>query len=238
MDTVEFFPQHVKMPHLSSYERDIQAARELMFALRNSAPVAPFSHSGHTQYEALALLATIFKEIAAPELQHAEQESQTEPPSCAPIAKMLPADSPSSIPSLITQPHSSHPRVDTPAPRVGQATLGVASPTTPKSHRRLRHNIKTPTTIPPFDLYKQQKQTIRPTPNKTRRPVPQRVVEYLGDTTRHIIADLQAETGIYYKTRSSARQSIVNVVTIFIPPTKSAIEAEYATHMANEIIHM
>jgi hypothetical protein len=153
VDTVEFFPQ----PHLSSYDMAIQSARQLTFALRNPAPAAPFPHIGHTQHEALARLATIFKEIAAPEPQHAEQESKTEPPSRAPITTMPPAEAPSSIPSLITHPRSSPPRVDTPTPRVGQATLGVAAPTTLNSHRRLIHSIKTPTTIPPFDLYKQKK---------------------------------------------------------------------------------
>jgi hypothetical protein len=53
VDTVEFFPQHVKMPHLSSQEMAIQAARELTFALRNPAPVAPFARLGHQQHEAL-----------------------------------------------------------------------------------------------------------------------------------------------------------------------------------------
>jgi hypothetical protein len=120
---------------------------------------------------------------------------------------------------------------------MGQATLGVAAPTPTNSQRRITHTIKTPATILHFYLYKQQKQTIRPTPNKTRPPVPQRIVEYLGDTTRHLLADLQAETGRNYKTRSSAQQNKANVVTIFIPPNDSAIEAEYDTNMANEKIH-
>jgi hypothetical protein len=150
---------------------------------------------------------------------------------------MPPSEAPSSIPSLITQPRSPPPRVDTPAPRVGQATPGVAAPTTPNSHRRLSPIIKTPTTAPTFDLYKQQKQTLCPTPNKTRPPVQQRVVEYLDDTIRHLLADLQAETDIYYKTRSSARQNTANAVIRFIPLGNSAIKAEYATHMANEITH-
>jgi hypothetical protein len=61
VDTVEFFPQHVKMPHLSSYEMAIQAARELTFALRNPDPAALFANIGHKQHEALARLATFFK---------------------------------------------------------------------------------------------------------------------------------------------------------------------------------
>jgi hypothetical protein len=68
VDTVEFFPQHVKMPHLSSQEMAIQAARELTHALRNPAPAAPFARLGHQQHEALTKLANIFKEIAAPNL--------------------------------------------------------------------------------------------------------------------------------------------------------------------------
>jgi hypothetical protein len=204
LDTVEFFPHHVKMPNLSSQEMAIQAGRELTFALRNPAPAAPFAHIRHKQHEALARLTNIFKEIASPEPRHAEQAAQTEPSSRAPIATMPPAEAPSSIPALITQPRASPPRVDTPAPRLDQSTLGVAAPTTPNSHHRLSHSIKTPTTIPPFDLYKKQKQTLRPTPNKTRPPVPQGVVEYLGDTTIYLLADLQAETGRYYKARSSA----------------------------------
>jgi hypothetical protein len=67
VDTVEFFPQHVKMPHFSSQEMAIQAARELTFALQNPAPAATFAWLGHHQHEALAKLANILKEIAAPE---------------------------------------------------------------------------------------------------------------------------------------------------------------------------
>jgi hypothetical protein len=66
VDTVEFFPQNVKMPHLSFREMTIQAAHKLTVALRNPSPAAPFAHIGHKQHEALALLANIFKEIAAP----------------------------------------------------------------------------------------------------------------------------------------------------------------------------
>jgi hypothetical protein len=67
VDTLELFPQHVKMPHLSTSELAIQAARELTFALHNPAPAALFAHLGHGQHEALRRLATISKEIADPE---------------------------------------------------------------------------------------------------------------------------------------------------------------------------
>jgi hypothetical protein len=67
LDKLEFFPQHVKIPHLSTYELAIQAARKLTFALRNPAPAAPFAHIGHKQHGALHKHAKKFKEIAAPE---------------------------------------------------------------------------------------------------------------------------------------------------------------------------
>jgi hypothetical protein len=52
--------------------------------------------------------------------------------------------------------------------------------------------IKTPTAIPPFDLYKQQIKTAQSTPRNAHSPVSQRVVTYLRETTRQLLADLQA----------------------------------------------
>jgi hypothetical protein len=155
VDTVEFFPKHVKMPHLSSQEMAIQAARELMFALRKPTPAAPFARLGYNQHAALARLANIFKEIAAPEPCE-EQVLPTKPSNQSPLAPMPRAEAPISIPSLLTQHRSSPPRVEALAPRVDQATPGS---TTPNSHRRLRRGIKMPTAIPPFGLYRQQIQT-------------------------------------------------------------------------------
>jgi hypothetical protein len=45
----------------------IQAARKMMFALRNPAPAAPLARLGYQKHEELARLANIFKEIAVPE---------------------------------------------------------------------------------------------------------------------------------------------------------------------------
>jgi hypothetical protein len=94
VDTLEFFPQHVKMPHLSTYELAIQAACELTFALHNPAPEAPFAHIVHKQHEALHRLAKFFKEIAAPEPQQATTELPTESPSGAPSPGMPPTEVP------------------------------------------------------------------------------------------------------------------------------------------------
>jgi hypothetical protein len=135
-DTVEFFPQHIKMPHLSSQEMDIQAARELTFTLRNPAPAAPFARLGFKQHEDLARLANIFKEIAAPKLCE-EQVMTTNPSNQAPLDPLPQAEAPVAISSLLSQHRSSPPRVTALAPRVEQATPRVETPTTPNSHRRL-----------------------------------------------------------------------------------------------------
>jgi hypothetical protein len=203
VDTVEFSPQHVKMPHLSSQEMAIQAARELTFALRNPAPAAPFARLVYTQHEALSCLAKIFEEIAEPKPCE-EQVMPTQPYNQAPLAPTPHAEAPVSIPLLLSHHRLSPPRVAALAPRMEQATPGAAMPTTPNSHRRLSRVVKTPTAIPHFGLYRQQRQTARSTYNKTSPPFPQWVVTYLGDTTIHLLAGLQAETGRYYNTRSRA----------------------------------
>jgi hypothetical protein len=196
VDTVDFFPEHVKMPHLSSQEMAIQAARELTFALRNPAPAAPFSRLGYQQHEALAILANIFKEIAAPE-PSGDQVLMTTTSVQAPITSIPHAEDPVSIPSLLMQPRSPPPRVEAfaprveaPSPRVNRTATGAATPMTTNSHRMLDRGVKTPTAIPPFDLYKQRRQTAHSTPRNAHSPVPQRVVTYLVETTRHLLADL------------------------------------------------
>ena len=59
-DTVEFFPHHCRMPYKSSTENATAAARELIHALKNPAPAAPFANIGDKQMEALHKLSEIF----------------------------------------------------------------------------------------------------------------------------------------------------------------------------------
>jgi hypothetical protein len=163
VDTVESFTQHVKMPHLSSQEMAIQAASELTLALRNQAPAAPFTRLGYQQHEALAKLANIFKEIAAPEPSD-EVIVMTTKSVQQPISSIIHTEVPFSIPSLLKQPRFTPPRVDSVAPRVGEpstrvnrAAVKIMTQVT-NAHRPLDRGIKTPTTIPIFDLYKQRRQ--------------------------------------------------------------------------------
>ena len=52
-DTVEFLPHNCKMPFLSSAKNATIAATELIHALRNQAPAAPYAHIGDVQLQAL-----------------------------------------------------------------------------------------------------------------------------------------------------------------------------------------
>jgi hypothetical protein len=230
------------MPHLSSQEMVIQAARELTFALRNPAPAAPFTRLGYQQHEALARLANIFKEIAVPEPSGKVAMATTKSVQ-QPIPSIPHTEVPVSIPSLLKQPRLAPPRVDgvapmveAPSPMVSRTAIKRMTPVT-NSHRMLERGIKTPTVIPPFDVYKQQRHTTYSTPRNVHLPVPQRVVTYLGYTTRQLLADLQDQTGRYYNTRSRARNQTANAITRFVPSHNRDIESEYDMHMANEMTH-
>jgi hypothetical protein len=58
-DTVEFFPSKIPMPKLSSANATQHAAQDLISALQNPSPAAPFHPMGDAQLTALRQLATI-----------------------------------------------------------------------------------------------------------------------------------------------------------------------------------
>ena len=100
-DTVEFLPEHTKVPFASSADRAAQAATELTEALRNPAPAAPFSQVGDRQLAALDELAEIF-------------QTQTHPARAPRVDKQPSAASPRVLPS--------------PPPREEAPTARVAPP--------------------------------------------------------------------------------------------------------------
>jgi hypothetical protein len=61
MDTLEFFPHNYQMPQLSSTNRLLMEAKEMMDALQNPHPEVPFTHVGDDTISALTELANIFK---------------------------------------------------------------------------------------------------------------------------------------------------------------------------------
>jgi hypothetical protein len=61
VDTLEFFPHNYQMPQLSSTNRFLMAAKDMMDALQNPHPEVPFASVGDDTILALAELAAIFK---------------------------------------------------------------------------------------------------------------------------------------------------------------------------------
>jgi hypothetical protein len=61
VDTLEFFPHNYQMPQLSSADRLLMAAKDMMDALQNPHPEVPFASVGDDTLSALADFAAIFK---------------------------------------------------------------------------------------------------------------------------------------------------------------------------------
>jgi hypothetical protein len=61
VETLEFFPHNYQVPQLSSTDRLIMAAKDMMDALKNLHPEVPFTHVGDDTISALTELAKIFK---------------------------------------------------------------------------------------------------------------------------------------------------------------------------------
>jgi hypothetical protein len=61
VDTLELFPHNYQMPQLSSTDRLLMAAKDMMDALQNPHPKVPFASVGDDTIAALTDLAAIFK---------------------------------------------------------------------------------------------------------------------------------------------------------------------------------
>jgi hypothetical protein len=61
VDTLEFFPHNYQMPQLSSTNRLLMAAKDMMDTFQNPHPEFPFASVGDDTVKALADLAAIFK---------------------------------------------------------------------------------------------------------------------------------------------------------------------------------
>jgi hypothetical protein len=94
VDTVEFFPSKMAMPHTSSKDLANIAALELSNALQNPSHVALFSHIGTAQLQALRQLSEIFSatlssvtsQHAPPVAQNSSKFRSTVPPGHSPQA--------------------------------------------------------------------------------------------------------------------------------------------------------
>jgi hypothetical protein len=94
VDTVEFFPSKIYMPHTSSKDLASIATLELSNALQNPSPAAPFSHISTAQLQALRQLSEIFSaslpsgtaQHVTPVAQKSSQFRSTVPPGHIPQA--------------------------------------------------------------------------------------------------------------------------------------------------------
>jgi hypothetical protein len=109
-DTVEFFPQHCKVPGLSSADAATIAALDLVHALNNPAPTKPFKQPGTEIIQAIKKLAAILESMAPEKTTTGEC---TEP-----------------APKMTTQPTPRVPTPMVPTPRV-QEHITPDRPTDP-----------------------------------------------------------------------------------------------------------
>jgi hypothetical protein len=61
VDTLDFFPRNYQMPQLSSTDRLLMAAKDIMDAFQNPHPEVPFASVGDDTVQALTDLSAIFK---------------------------------------------------------------------------------------------------------------------------------------------------------------------------------
>jgi hypothetical protein len=70
--TVAFFPEHCPIPCLSSTDTIAKSALDLIEALRNPVPAAPFAKLGDERLAALQQLTAIFRTSTTPQLPRVE----------------------------------------------------------------------------------------------------------------------------------------------------------------------
>ena len=160
-DTVEFSPHNSKMPFRSLTENATIAATELIHALRNPTPEAPYAHIGDVQVQALEQLDENFQRVNIKSQQQvpttARQQQIISPPRLAP-----------SFPRVITPPITVTPtappimvappvrlRITPPIPSQSDTRLHIISPDTPTSPRVQQRNIiinrqQKATNVPPL----------------------------------------------------------------------------------------
>jgi hypothetical protein len=149
------------MPKTSSKDLATIYALEMSNALQNPAPVAPFSHIGTAQLQALRQLSDIFtRALPPPTTPHAPPTSQalSHFRNTIPPAPVLVLGSPRQAPSYLAIPHQSPRLARYPSPRVipGKAPSPRVAPrvnpmdvASPRMNPTLQHNSVIPLTPHP-----------------------------------------------------------------------------------------
>jgi hypothetical protein len=92
VDTLEFFPHNYQMPQLSSTDRLLMEAKDMMDALQNPHPEVLFAIIGDDTINALTDLAAIFKlklQKALPPVKHASPDTIIQRPNLIPLTALI-----------------------------------------------------------------------------------------------------------------------------------------------------
>ena len=76
-DTVEFPPEHNKIPGVSNQESATNAALDLIEYIPYQAPTAPFASIGDSKLQSISKLSDILKKETAPQEAHHKETAQT-----------------------------------------------------------------------------------------------------------------------------------------------------------------
>jgi hypothetical protein len=151
VDTVEFSPSKMSMPHTSSKDLTSISALELSSALKNPAPAAPFSHIFISQLQALRQLADTFS-AALPfgTTQYAPQVAQN---SSQFRSTVPPGPSPQETPRMREPPFPTTPNQ---SPQLAQHSSEIVSPSQAPSprvaHRMNPTDVSSPRVTPSLPL--------------------------------------------------------------------------------------
>jgi hypothetical protein len=148
VDTLEFFPHNYQMPQLSSTDRLIMAAKDVMDALQNPHPEVPLASVGDDTIAALTDLAAIFKlklRQTPPPAPQGAPAKVVQRPSLAPSSTHI-LNSPTPIARQTRSQTTTHtqdiPNVPLPPRVVTPRTLRQSPPRVPTgSQRLLPHNF-------------------------------------------------------------------------------------------------
>jgi hypothetical protein len=184
VDTLEFFPHNYQMPQLSSTDRLIMAAKDMMDALQDPHPEVPFARVGDDTILTLTNLAAIFK----------LKLRQTPPPT------------PQAAPLKVTQrpclAESSNPIFDTPMPISRQTTSQTIIQTQDISNAPLPPRVVTPRTLSPSPLR---------VPTRSQKISPQNFSQntFCGMDTAHMAISL----GDNHWSRRHLENAVIHPVT-------------------------
>ena len=98
-DTVEFFPQHTKVPSIAANDASTTAAQEIVAALSDPKPNIEWEKVGNWQLNALRSLAQIFQETTA---RNKQEYATSKPPEKSKVEAANPRVS-NAVPPLRTQ---------------------------------------------------------------------------------------------------------------------------------------